>query len=208
MSATTFAGSAQVAAVSILGAGGGLGAAIAAALLLNARYGAISISVGSRFTGSVWRRLLESQLVVDESWALSLREDGKVERRELVGAGAALWVFWTGGTVVGGVVGTALGDPKTLGLDGAFGALFVALLVPHLGSRRAVAAALGGAALALAPALLSALVVVETFADGRKLALDPRAAGLATAAVAVGLRAQLLGVIVVAAVTTALVRAL
>jgi 4-azaleucine resistance transporter AzlC len=150
MSATTFAGSAQVAAVSILGAGGGLGAAIAAAVLLNTRYGAISISIGSRFTGPLWRRLAESQLVVDESWALSLREDGQIERRVLLGAGATLWIFWTSGTLAGGIVGTALGDPKTLGLDGAFGALFLALLSPHVRRRRAMAAAIGGAAIAFA----------------------------------------------------------
>jgi predicted branched-subunit amino acid permease len=45
MSATTFAGSAQVAAVSVLGAGGGLAAAVVAALLLNARYAPIGISI-------------------------------------------------------------------------------------------------------------------------------------------------------------------
>jgi 4-azaleucine resistance transporter AzlC len=148
MSATTFAGSAQVATVSILGTGGGLAAAVVAALLLNARYGAISVSVASHFRGSVLRRLVESQLIVDESWAVSVREDGRVERRVLLGAGATLWVFWTSGTVVGAVAGGAIGDPNRLGLDGAFPALFLALLVPQLRTRRAVAAALIGAAIA------------------------------------------------------------
>src|SRR5436305_2911769 len=77
MSATTFAGSAQVATVSILGTGGGLAAAVVAALLLNARYGAISVTVGSGFRGSIWRRLVESQLIVDESWAVSVQPDGR-----------------------------------------------------------------------------------------------------------------------------------
>jgi branched-subunit amino acid transport protein len=61
---------------------------------------------------------------------------------------------------------------------------------------------------ALAPALLAALVVTQTFASGRALVLDARAAGLAAGAVAVLLRAPLLAVIVVAAAVTALVRAL
>jgi 4-azaleucine resistance transporter AzlC len=148
-SATTFAGSAQVAAVSILGSGGGLAAAIVAALLLNARYAAISISVGSRFDGPLWRRLLESQLIVDESWALSVQRDGRVDRRVLVGAGATLWVAWTCGTIVGALAGGAIGDPNRLGLDGAFPALFLALLAAQLKSRRAVAAALLGAAIAV-----------------------------------------------------------
>jgi len=42
-----------------------------------------------------------------------------------------------------------LGDPKQIGLDAAFPALFLALLVPQLGGRRPVAAALMGAGIAL-----------------------------------------------------------
>ena len=64
-------------------------------------------------------------------------------------------------------------------------------------------------AAALVPvALLAALVVVQTFADGRSLALDPRAAGLAAGAVALALRAPFLVLVVVAAAAAALVRAL
>ncbi|TML84633.1 MAG: branched-chain amino acid permease [Actinobacteria bacterium] len=150
MSATTFAGSAQVATVSILGTGGGLAAAVVAALLLNARYGAISVSVAPGFRGSLLRRLVESQLIVDESWAVSVQPDGRVERGVLLGAGATLWIFWTTGTVAGAVAGEAIGDPNRLGLDGAFPALFLALLAPQLRSRRAVAAAAIGAAIAFA----------------------------------------------------------
>jgi branched-subunit amino acid transport protein len=60
----------------------------------------------------------------------------------------------------------------------------------------------------LPAALLSVLVVVQTFAHGKALVLDARAAGLAAALVAVALRANLLIVLVVAAGTAAGVRAL
>jgi len=150
MSATTFAGSAQFAAISVLGAAGGVGAAVAAALLLNTRYAAIGISVGPRFGGSLGRRLVESQLIVDESWAVSVRPDGHVEPGVLVGAGATLWLGWTGGTIVGAFAGGALGDPGRLGLDGAFPALFLALLAPQLRDRRPIVAAVLGAAIAFA----------------------------------------------------------
>ena len=60
----------------------------------------------------------------------------------------------------------------------------------------------------LPAALLSALVVIETFADGNELVLDARAAGLAAAIVAVALRASVLVVLLVAAVTAAGLRAL
>src|SRR5262245_32775195 len=70
MSATTFAGSAQVATVSVLGAGGGIAAAVVAALLLNASYAPIGMTIARTFRGGGPRRFVEGQLVVDESWAL------------------------------------------------------------------------------------------------------------------------------------------
>jgi 4-azaleucine resistance transporter AzlC len=149
MSATTFAGGAQFAVVSILEEGGSLAAAIVAALLLNARYAAIGISVAPIFRGSRLRRLLESQLIVDESWALSARPDGTFDRRVLLGAGLTLYVTWVLGTALGVLGGGFLGDPERLGLDAAFPALFLALLAGQLGSRRAVAAALAGGGIAL-----------------------------------------------------------
>ena len=149
MSATTFAGSSQFAVASILDEGGGLVAAIVAALLLNARYAAIGVSVAPLFRGSRLRRLLEAQLIVDESRALSARPDGTFDRRVLLGAGLTLYVTWVLGTVLGVLGGGFLGDPERLGLDAAFPALFLALLAGQLTSRRAVAAALAGGGIAL-----------------------------------------------------------
>ena len=56
-------------------------------------------------------------------------------------------------------------------------------------------------------ALLSALVAVQVFADGSRLTIDARAAGLAAAFIALLLRAPFLVVVFVAAATAALVRA-
>lgn len=150
MSATTFAGSAQFAAASILATGGGPVAAIAAALLLNARYLPIGISVARYLTGGPLSRFLKAQLVVDESWAIAARGEGVFDAGRLVGAGIVLWLAWVGGTIVGAIGGEALGDPTALGLDAAFPALFLALLVSQLRSRRAVAAAVLGAGIAIA----------------------------------------------------------
>jgi 4-azaleucine resistance transporter AzlC len=150
MSATTFAGSAQFAVVSVLGAGGTAAAAIGAAVLLNARYAPMALAASGAFRGGPVRRLLEAQLLVDESWALSSREGG-FDRKLLIGAGATLYVGWNAGTAAGVLAGDSLTDPATLGLDAAFPALFLALLAPLLrsGGRAAVTAALTGAAIAL-----------------------------------------------------------
>jgi 4-azaleucine resistance transporter AzlC len=149
MSATTFAGSGQFAAASILDEGGAVVAAIAAAALLNSRYAPIGISVAPLFSGPVRRRLVEAQLIVDESWAIANRGGGRFDRGLLLGAGLVLYPCWVLSTTVGAVAGDLLGDPERLGLDAAFPALFLALLVPLVRTRRALAAALSGAAVAL-----------------------------------------------------------
>jgi branched-subunit amino acid transport protein len=60
----------------------------------------------------------------------------------------------------------------------------------------------------LAPAILAALVVTETFASGRSLVVDARLAGVGAGIVAVAMRAPLWLVVVVGAAATAAVRAL
>lgn len=148
MSGTTFAGSAQFAAASVLEDGGTVFAAALSAVLLNARYAGMSVAVASIFPGGRARRFLESQLIVDESWALSGRS-GRFEWPILFGSGLLLYVLWVSSTALGTVVGDALGDPNDLGLDAAFAALFLALARPYLRGRRALEAAALAAAITL-----------------------------------------------------------
>jgi 4-azaleucine resistance transporter AzlC len=154
MSATTFAGSAQFAVASILETGGTIAAAITAAVFLNARYAAISVSVASIFPGGRLRRFFESQLIVDESWALSGRS-GRFEWATLIGAGLLLYVLWVASTALGTLVGGALEDPDALGFDAAFAVLFLALAMPYLRERRALQAAALAAAITLVLTLLT-----------------------------------------------------
>jgi 4-azaleucine resistance transporter AzlC len=149
MSATTFAGAAQFAAASVLDEGGSVLAAVAAAVLLNGRYAAISLAVAAAFRGSRVRRVVESQLIVDESWAVAQAGGGRIDRRVLVGAGLVLFPFWVAGTALGVLFGDVLGDPEQLGLDAAFPALFLALLATQLINRRAVVAAVAGGLIAV-----------------------------------------------------------
>ncbi len=149
MSATTFAGSAQFAAASVLGTGGGVAAAVASAVLLNLRYAPIGVSVAPYLTGPWWSRFLHGQLVVDESWAIAAEGEGRFNPKVLVGAGLTIYVAWVGGTALGVAFGDLFGNPARLGLDAAFPALFLALLVPQLGTGEARLAAVLGAAIAL-----------------------------------------------------------
>ena len=149
MSATTFAGSAQFAATSVLSSGGGVAAAVVAAVLLNARYAPIGVSVAPYLTGPWWSRFLHGQLVVDESWAIAAEGEGRYNPKVLLGAGLTLYLAWVVGTIAGVAFGKLIGDPARLGLDAAFPALFLALLVPQLRSRDAKLAAVLGATIAL-----------------------------------------------------------
>jgi 4-azaleucine resistance transporter AzlC len=164
MSATTFSGAAQFAAVSVL-SGGTVAAAVLAAVFLNARYVAISMTVSSIFPGGKLRRLVESQSIVDESWALSGRR-GRFEWPILVGSGLLFYVLWVASTAAGTLIGGVLEDPNALGLDAAFAALFLALAVPYLRERRAreAAALAAGIVLVLIPFAHSGVPIVAAAA--------------------------------------------
>jgi predicted branched-subunit amino acid permease len=142
--------------------------------MLNLRYLAIGISVAPSLRGPAFRRLVQAQLAVDESWAVSQRE-GRVDRDRLVGAGLVLLVAWCSGTVAVVLGGGALGDPSDYGLDAMFPALFLALLVGQLTSPRARIAAIAGGliALALTPLVPPGLPLVAA-ATGAIIALAVR----------------------------------
>jgi predicted branched-subunit amino acid permease len=153
MSAIVFAGSAQFTAISILAQGGGAGAAVAAAALMNSRFLPMSAAVGPSFSGGALKRALKGQAVVDHSWALSSQGDGTFDENLLLGASAIAYVTWVGGTAAGALWGDVVGDPNALGLDAIFPAFFFGLLLNELRSRRArgVAALGTGLALVLVP---------------------------------------------------------
>jgi 4-azaleucine resistance transporter AzlC len=155
MSALVYAGSAQFAAVAILAQGGSMAAAVLAAVLMNARYIAMGVAIGPSLKGGRTRRALEGQAVVDASWALANRGEGRFDRHTLFGSSAPQYVTWVGGTVVGVLAGGALPHPEDLGVDAIFPAFFLALLLNELKTTEAGAVAIGGAAVALVVGLLA-----------------------------------------------------
>src|SRR3712207_5442973 len=141
-SVIAFSGSAQFAVASVLGSGGGALPAIAAAALLNARFGPMGVAVAPYLKGGPLRRALEGQAVVDASWALANRGEGRFDREFMIGATLPQVVAWIGGTVIGVLASDVVGDVERLGLDAIFPAFFMALLVDELRSARAVIVAL------------------------------------------------------------------
>jgi 4-azaleucine resistance transporter AzlC len=143
-------GSAQFAVAAVLGSGGGMPAAVIAAVLLNARFGPMGVAVAPYLKGGPLRRALEGQAVIDASWALASRGGGRFDREFMIGASIPQVAAWFGGTAIGALGGDFVGDPERLGLDVIFPAFFLVLLVDELrGERSAVAVAVLAAALAL-----------------------------------------------------------
>jgi 4-azaleucine resistance transporter AzlC len=179
MSAIVYAGAAQFAAVAILAQGGSVLAAVLAAVLMNGRYLAMGLALGPSLKGGRIRRALEGQSVVDASWAMANRGDGRFDRHTLFGSSAPQYATWLGGTIVGVIAGGALPDPEALGIDVVFPAFFLALLVGELRSAEASAVAVAGAVVAvvlglLAPAGIGILAASLIALLGLRAARDPR----------------------------------
>ena len=150
MSAIVFAGSAQFAAVSIVGAGGGVGAAVAAAALMNSRFLPMGIALAPSLPGRAAKRAAQGQTVVDASWAMANRGDGSFDRWFLFGSTAVQFVTWVAGTAAGALGGDVIGDPHKFGLDAIYPTFFLALLLPELRRDRGRGVAALGALIALA----------------------------------------------------------
>jgi 4-azaleucine resistance transporter AzlC len=162
MSAIVFAGASQFGATSVLADGGSAATAIATGAMLNARFLPMGLAAASALRGSRWRRALEGQAIVDASWALAARGERGFDREVMLGATLPQYPAWVLGTVVGVVVGGALGDPEALGFDAIFPAFFLGLLAAELRRPHAVPTVLvaGAIALALTPVLPAGLPVL------------------------------------------------
>lgn len=154
-SITTFSVTAQFAVAVVMGAGGGVFLAIAAAVLSNARFFPMGMAVGPSLYGGRLRRALEGQTIISTSWALAFRGEGRFDRAFMIGATVPQYVAWVAGTVVGvsaHVVGVE--GFERLGLDAIFPAFFLAVLIREFrsGEKRVIAT------IAMAAALTVALV--------------------------------------------------
>jgi 4-azaleucine resistance transporter AzlC len=170
MSALMFTGASQFAAVSVIDGGGTGYAAVGSALLLAARNALYGPVVARLFRGSVAARAVSSHFVIDETTAMaSIQDDDALAADAFWWTAIWLWSLWNLGSIGGALLGSVIGEPETWGLDAAFPAAFVALLVPHLRTRPGRVAALGGGALAIAavpiapagvPILVAAVAVI------------------------------------------------
>lgn len=153
MSVLVFAGGAQFMAVGVLSAGNPV-AAVLAGLLLNARHLPFGMAVADAVGSGRAAQFIGSHLLVDEAVAFAMAESEPARRRAAYWlTGSMLFVLWQIGTVLGVLLGSAAGDPATLGLDAAFPAGLLALTLPSLRDRQTRHAALAGGAIAVVTTL-------------------------------------------------------
>ncbi|MEU5262755.1 AzlC family ABC transporter permease [Amycolatopsis sp. NPDC021455] len=151
MSLLVFAGASQFMFVGIVAAGGNPFAAVLAGLLANARHLPFGFAVGD-VLGERWAaRLAGSHLMIDESVAFALAQREAHRRRAAYWAcGIGLFACWNLGVAAGAFAGTAISDTDVFGLDAAFPAVLLALVLPSLRDQAARLPVLTGVVVALA----------------------------------------------------------
>ena len=149
LSLLVFTGASQFSAVSVISAGGSVASAVSGGLLLAARNGVYGLALSPSIKGSLARRMLAAQFVIDETTAMtSAAPDQRSKDWAFWSCAVMLFACWNLGTLVGALAGSSI-DPETFGLDAAFPVVFVAMVAPHLATRSGRRAALTGAAVTI-----------------------------------------------------------
>ena len=132
MSIFVYAGASQFVAVDMWREPVPLVLLIATTLVVNLRHVLMSASL-SRHIGTVpngWRYAL-MYILTDEGWAIAERRalKGPLDLGFLLGSFLPLWPTWFLCSFIGATVGNSLGDPAAYGLDFAFSAIFLTILM-------------------------------------------------------------------------------
>jgi 4-azaleucine resistance transporter AzlC len=150
MSAFVFTGTSQFAAVIVIASGGTEIAAVISGLVLALRNAFYGPSVASLFRPSLAAKLSSAHFVIDETTAMATAQTSPENARRAFWTTAAwLYALWNLGTAVGVIAGRVIANPDAWGLDAAFPAAFVALIIPHLQTTQGRLAALGGAVISI-----------------------------------------------------------
>jgi len=183
MSSIVFAGSAQFITVQLVHEAAPGFVIVLTIAVMNLRHMLYSASLApyAAALSARWKVIL-SYLLTDEAYAptvLHYEEHGMSRDAHWfwLGAGLALWLDWQVSTALGILLGAAI--PESWSLDFAAPLTFIAMVVPVLKNRPAIAAALSAGIVALVAfslpyqlgLILAALVgiLVGTFLEGRQV---------------------------------------
>lgn len=160
MSGILFAGSAQFVALDLWNATPSalpIGPLVLAALIVNLRYLLLTATLRPLFgPGEQIKGALSTFLITDENWAITMGEivKGRGTAAFLLGGGVLTYSCWLASSLIGHSLGSAIEDPRTYGLDFAFTATFLALLLGMWKGKGDLVPWLVGALVAIAAARL------------------------------------------------------
>jgi 4-azaleucine resistance transporter AzlC len=160
MSVIVFGGASQFAAVGYLASGLAWPGIVLLTALLNARHLLYSAALRP-WLGEVPlpRRAVMAHLLTDEAFALSISHFRRIGRTDeggyWIGAVVATFIPWNLATLAGVVLGAEIPDPGRFGIDVIFPAAMIGLAVGLITGRRELVAAIVGAGVAVAVALVS-----------------------------------------------------
>lgn len=146
LSLLMFSGGSQFAFIGIIAASGlgsvAVGAAVVSAWLLGIRNGFYAVRMSPILERVGLQKIIPALLTIDESTAVATAQSEKGDQRKgFWFTGLAVFVFWNLATLLGALLGDAIGDPSTWGLDAAAAAAFLGLIWPRLKERQALAVA-------------------------------------------------------------------
>ena len=206
LSLLMFTGGSQFALIGVVDGGGSAVSGAATAVLLGARNAFYGLRLTQLLEVRGARKLVATQLVIDESSAMAVGQDDdpRAARLAFWTTGVAVFVFWNVVTLAGALGAEALSDPAVLGLDAAAPAAFLALIAPRVREREPflIALASAGVALAVTPLVAPGIPVLAAAA----VAVVAVSAGVAVALVAIWRQLPFLVVVGLAAATAALLR--
>lgn len=160
MSTIVFAGAAQFAAVGYVASGLAWPGVLLLTALLNARHLLYSAALAPWLRDvPIVRRAVMAHILTDEAFALSIghfRRLGRTDERGYwIGAIASTFVPWNLATLAGVLLGGQIPDPARFGIDIIFPAAMIGLAVGLVTGRRELVAAIVGAGVGVAVALLT-----------------------------------------------------
>ncbi len=147
ISLTNVTSAGQVAGIGIIAEGGGYAEMALAQLIINLRYALMSLSLSQKLDSkyNLAHRLVTAFCVTDEVFAVASGKGSELPARYMYGLILLPYLFWSGGTALGALLGSVLPEMIKSALGIAIYGMFFAIIVPpakkHCGVLVVIAAA-------------------------------------------------------------------
>lgn len=141
-----YSATSELAFLAVGDAGGSAVVGVLSGWLVASRFGLLALSLGARYTGTMWERAAAAINSFDPNVGLAIQQTDRAElRRVFWRVTAALMAGWWIGSLVGVYLGDVIGDGRAWGLDAVFPATLMAIIGALVRRRDGLTAAVIGA---------------------------------------------------------------